>query len=138
MKEKLVTHPGIVSKIENGKAEVTVITKSACASCEINGSCNISETKEKVIEVELKPGDHYEKGQTVVVEMKQSLGHWAVLLGYFFPFLVVCGGLITFISLGIDQGIAGLSSLLLLAFYYLVLYLLRGYLSTKFSQRIHL
>lgn len=138
MKEKLVTHPGIVSKIENGKAEVTVITKSACASCEIKGSCNISETKEKIIEVDLLPGDKYEKGQNVVVEMKQSLGHWAVLIGYFFPFLVVLGGLITFISLGIDQGIAGLSSLLLLGVYYLVLYFLRGYLSTKFSQRIHL
>ena len=138
MKEKLVTHPGIVRKIEDGRAEVTVITKSACTSCEINGSCNISETKEKIIEVDMMPGDRFEKGQTVVVEMKQSLGKWAVLLGYFFPFLVVLGGLILFISLGVDQGIAGISSLLLLAVYYLALYLMRGFLSTKFSQRIRL
>lgn len=138
MKEKLVSHPGIISKLEDGKAEVTVITKSACTSCEIKGSCSISETKEKIIEVDLAPGDHFEKGMQVNVEMKQSLGHWAVLLGYFIPFLVVFGGLILFISMGMDEGLAGISSLLVLGLYYLVLYLMRGFLSTKFSQRIHL
>ena len=136
MKEKLVTHPGIVSKVEKGRAEVTVVTHSACASCEIKGVCSISETKEKTIEVDLKPGESYREGQQVTVEMKESLGHWAVLIGYFFPFLVVLGGLILFISIGMDQGMAGLLSLLALAVYYLVLYLLRGALRTRFSQRI--
>ena len=117
-------------------AEVSVITHSACASCEIKGSCSIGETKEKLIEVEITPGEHYQTGQQVTVEMKQSLGHWAVLLGYFFPFLVVFGGLILFISAGLNQGIAGLLSLLLLAAYYLILYFLRGFLRSRFSQRI--
>ena len=138
MREKLVTHPGIIKQISGGKAEVTVITKSACSSCEIKGSCNISETKEKIIEVELQPGDRYENGQQVTVEMKQSLGSWAVLLGYFFPFLVVVLGLVTFVSIGFNEGISGLLSLGLLGVYYLGLYSMKGFLKSKFSQRIRM
>ncbi len=136
MKNKLVTHPGVINKVEDGKAEVMVVTHSACASCEIKGVCSISDTKEKIIEVDLGPGENYAKGQPVTVEMKASLGHWAVLLGYFFPFLVVLIGLVLFISAGMDQGIAGLLSLLLLAFYYVMLYFFRGFLRSRFTQQI--
>lgn len=136
MQEKLVTHPGIVKSVEQGKAEVTVITKSACASCEVKSSCAIGDTKAKIIEVDLAPGEKYEAGQNVVVEMKQSIGSWAVLLGYFFPFLVVLIGLIIFVSLGMDEGISGLLSLSLAVLYYLILYTFRGRLKKKFTYHI--
>ncbi len=118
-------------------AEVTVITKSACASCEVKSSCAIGETKAKVIDVDLRPGEKYEQGQQVTVEMKQSMGSWAVLLGYFFPFLVVLFGLIIFTSSGMDEGLSGLLSLGLLIPYYLVLYTLRDFFKRRFSYQIH-
>ena len=137
MKEKIVTHPGIVSKVEQGTVEVTVITKSACASCEVKSSCAIGETKAKVIDVDLQPGEKYQQGQQVTVEMKQSMGSWAVLLGYFFPFLVVLVGLIIFTSSGLDEGLSGLFSLGLLVPYYIVLYTLRDFFKKRFSYQIH-
>ena len=132
MSNVTITHPGIIKNLSLDKAEVSIITNSACASCEAKTSCSISETKEKIIEVSLSPSDKYQLGQHVMVEMKQSMGAWAVLLGYFFPFLFVLIGLIIFTSLGIDQGLSALFSLGLLVPYYLILYLSRGRLKKSF------
>jgi len=136
VKEKTVTHPGIVKSVGHGKAEVMIVANSACGSCEIKGACGVSESEEKIIEVNLLTGEAYNSGQSVIVEMKQSLGNWAVLLGYFFPFLVVLGGLIVFVSVGMNEGLAGLFSLALLAIYYLGLFSFRKFISKKFTYTI--
>ena len=136
MKEKTVTHPGLIKSVDGSKAEVMVVANAACGTCEVKGACSVSESEEKIIEVDLMPGDNYSPGQAVEVEMKQSLGNWAVLLGYFFPFLFVLGSLIIFINSGIDQGLSGLLSLLVLGVYYLLLYLLRGFLKSKFTYNV--
>lgn len=136
MSESTISHPGIISKIEGSKAEVTVQVNSGCASCEIKGSCSISESVAKIIEVDLENADMYSQGQLVSVEMKQSQGSYAVIFGYLFPFVVVFLSLIVFIGLGIDQGISGLLSLGMLVPYYLVLYLLRNFFKKKFSYRL--
>lgn len=136
MKEKTVTHPGTIKSVEHGKADVMVIANSACGTCDIKGACGVSESEEKIIQVDLKPGERYSAGEQVVVEMKQSLGNWAVLLGYFFPFLVVLIGLIVFISIGLDEGISGLFALALLGLYYLGLYSFKNFITNKFTYRI--
>ena len=133
MSSTIITHPGIIKNLNSHRAEVSIIVNSGCASCEIKGSCSISDTKEKIIEVSLSPSDKYEMGQRVTVEMKQSLGSWAVLLGYFFPFLLVLIGLIIFTSIGIDEGISALLSLGILIPYYAVLYLTKDLLGKQFS-----
>ncbi len=103
MNEKIVNHLGFIKNIQGRKAEVSITVNSACSSCEIKGSCGVSEAKEKIIEVNLMPSDRFEQGQEVMVEMKQSLGSWAVLLGYFFPFLVVVISLFSLVSAGVDE-----------------------------------
>ena len=109
---------------------------SGCASCEVKGACTVSDVEEKVVNVSTPNADSYRIGQMITIEMSQSLGTWAVLLGYVFPFLVLFLGLILFINLGLDQGLAGVFSLLLLVPYYSVLYLLRDYFSTRFTYNI--
>ncbi len=136
MSEKTITHNGTVQEVKNGKALISVMTQSACVSCEIKGSCTLSDVKEKIIEVELREGQQFEKGKVVNVEMKQTAGTWAVLLGYFFPFLVVLGGLILFTASGLGQGTAGLLSLSLLVPYYLVLYFFRTAIRKRFTFRV--
>ena len=69
--------------------------------------------------------------------MKETTGIWAVLLGYFFPFLVVLAGLIIFSVAGMNQGLAGLLSMALLAPYYFLLYLFRSYIRKKFTFNVH-
>lgn len=136
MADKTITHPGYIKTIKDKKAEVVIISKSGCASCQINKSCGVSDMAEKIIEVELTAEQNYKVGDNVTVIMKQSQGNWAVLLGYVFPFLVVLIGLITFTNLGYDQAISGLISLSLMIPYYAIIYLLRNTLKKNFSYQI--
>jgi sigma-E factor negative regulatory protein RseC len=136
LKKNIVTHPGIVKKVESNRIEIAIMVTSACASCEIKGACSVSDVEEKSVMVDINNNEQYKVGQNVTIEMSQSLGTWAVLLGYVFPFLVLLTGLIIFIELGLDQGIAGILSLALLLPYYFTIYLLREYLGTRFNYNI--
>ncbi|HFB61628.1 MAG TPA: hypothetical protein ENJ69_01460 [Bacteroidetes bacterium] len=134
--EETVTHPGIVKKIEGNKAEISVISKASCVSCSLNNVCSVSDMKEKIIEVDLADMGQYQEGENVTVEMKQSYGTWAVLLGYFFPFLVLFFGLILFLHWGLDQGLAGILAIALLIPYYGLLYLMRDFFKKRFRYHV--
>ncbi len=137
MKESIVTHSGMVQNISDGRALVSIIAKSACISCQIKGSCSLSDVEEKIIEVDLYEDDKDIKvGAQVTVEMKESLGTWAVLLGYVFPFLLVFISLVIFTFIGLDEGLAGLFSVLVLAPYYIIMYLSSRFLRKRFTYRI--
>lgn len=136
MKKNIVTHPGIIKNINGETVEVAIIVKSGCASCEIKGACSVSDISEKSVKVRVPEPNQFKPNQNVTIEMQQSLGTWAVLLGYIFPFLVLLVSLIIFLNIGLDQGMAGLLSLFLLIPYYLMLYMFRNYLGSKFSYNI--
>jgi len=136
MAEKIITHPGYVKKVEGETAEVVIISKSGCASCEINGSCSVSDMEEKIIDVDLTKGQTYKAGDQVSVEMKQSQGSWAVMLGYVFPFFVILISMIVLSYTNLDEGLTGLISLGLLIPYYSLIYFLKDYLKKNFSYRI--
>lgn len=118
-------------------AEVMIISKSACATCDIGGSCSVSDTKEKVIDVRLpNHGESYQVGQQVTVKMKQSSGVWAILFGYVFPFVAVVLSLVILTSMNLDQGLAGVLSLSILAPYYFIIYLNRNLFKKRFDHSI--
>ncbi len=131
-----VTHPGIIVQISGHVAEILILSKSACSSCQVKGACNMSEMEEKKVFVELPHEHQFESGQQVNIIMRQSLGNLAVFLGYILPFLVLLATLIGSISIGLSEGIAGLLALVILAPYYFVLYQLRHRLQKKFSFQL--
>jgi sigma-E factor negative regulatory protein RseC len=135
--DKIVTHPGVVKQINGNKISVSVISKAGCASCQIKDSCSVGEVEEKIVEMDMPHGFSFKEGQMVTVEMKQSLGTFAVLLGYVFPFVVILLSLILFIRLGIDQGLAGIFSLATLVPYYGALYLSKDYFRKKFRYNLY-
>ncbi len=135
--DKIVTHPGIIKQVEGGKVSVSVISKAGCASCQLKGSCSVGEVEEKIVEMNLPKGFSFKEGQMVTVEMKQSLGTFAVLLGYVFPFLVILLSLILFLQLGLDQGLAGIFSLLTLVPYYGILFLAKDFFKKKFQYNLY-
>jgi len=137
MAEKTITHPGYIREVNGKTAKVMIISKSGCASCEINGSCSVSDTDEKIIDVELNASQNFKAGSQVTVEMKQSQGTWAVLLGYVFPFLVVLTSMIVLQNFNLDEGLTGVISLSLLIPYYTALYFSRGLLSKNFHYKIY-
>lgn len=137
MSEKIITHPGYIRNINSTNAEIVIMSTSGCASCEIGGSCSVSDTEEKIIDVDLTEGHNFKIGSQVTVEMKQSQGTWAVLLGYVFPFIVVLISLIVLSNFGLDEGLSGVISLALLIPYYTALYYSKDLLKKSFHYKIY-
>jgi sigma-E factor negative regulatory protein RseC len=134
--EKEVTHIGIVKQIENGGIRVSIVTQSGCASCQIKGSCNMSEQKEKELEIDCIPSE-YHIGQQVEVRLKESQGFHALFLGYILPFLVL---IITMFLLSIttsNEGIIGLGAIASLVVYYGALMLFRDKIKKKFTYEVY-
>jgi len=131
-----ITHPGIIDKISSDSVFVKILAMSACSSCHAKSMCSVAEIEEKIVEVKKEDGREYQEGQNVTVAMQKSLGGKAVFLGYLLPFLLLIGVLILVLSLTGNEGIAGLSAIVVLIPYYWLLYMLRNRLKKTFSFRI--
>lgn len=131
-----ITHDGLISQIKDEVITVMIVSKASCASCSVKGACSASDMEEKIVDVKRSLHGNYNVGDKVVVMMDQSLGTWAVMFGYVFPFLVLLIGLIIFTQLLDNEGIAGLLALSLLAPYYLILYLSRRRMEKTFQFKI--
>ena len=131
----MIDHDGIIDHIVNDVAHVKIDSQSACSACHAKGVCGAADQKEKYLDVHLH-GASYQVGETVRVLVAKNLGFKAVLLGYFYPFLLVMAILISLTLIGLDESKAGLFSLLSVIPYYLGLYLLRDRIGTKFTFSI--
>ena len=116
-----ITHPGIVENVTESTVFVKILAMSACSSCHAKGMCNLAEMEEKVVEVRKESGREFRGGDKVTVTMRRSQGSKAVMLGYVVPFLVMMGMLVLVLVLTGNEGLAGLSAILVLVPYYWVL-----------------
>ena len=132
---KTIEHKGLVKEINDNSVIVSIISNTGCLSCQVKGSCNISEIEEKEIEV-VNHNEILKIGEHVEVFFKESLGFRAVFLGYILPFLVVFSILIITKILGFNEGMSGLLSLVSLLPYYFIIYLLKNKLKKTFSFSI--
>jgi sigma-E factor negative regulatory protein RseC len=131
-----IEHPGIIDRVDEESVFVKVLAMSACSSCHAKSMCNIAEVEEKIVEVRKVPGKDYKVGESVTVSMRRSQGSVAVLLGYFVPFLLLFGVLLLVLFISGNEGLAGLSAILILIPYYWLLYIFRNRLKSRFSFRI--
>ena len=131
-----ISHPGIVEQVTDDKIIVKIIAMSACSSCHAKGMCNVADMEEKIVEVRKIPHRDFQKNDQVTVSMKKSLGSRAVLLGYIFPFVLMIATLLLVLFLIGDEGVAGLSAILILIPYYWLLYIYRKKLKSTFSFTI--
>lgn len=131
-----IQHPGIIEGIGLNKVQVNIMSQSACSSCHSKGMCTVAEMENKTVDVSKTPDFNYKVGDQVTVYMKKSLGRKAVYYGYLFPFLLMFGTLTLVLFLSSNEGLAALSSLLLLIPYYYALFKLKDKLSTTFEFKI--
>jgi len=131
-----IQHDGIIQQINSDSIFVSIVSMASCASCQVKGVCSASDTQEKIVEVKKETDRTYEIGDKVTIVIDQSVGTWAVLLGYVFPLILVVAALITLTSIMDDQGSAGLISIGLLIPYYTGLYLSRKYTANKFEFKL--
>jgi sigma-E factor negative regulatory protein RseC len=128
-----IKHEGRIVSIDGEKIYVSIMSKSACASCHAKGMCTVSEMKEKIIEVCCPEDQEFKVGEKVVVSMRKSSGNKAVFLGYFLPFLILVTALFTLNQLFEDEGIAALISIGILIPYYLILFIRKEKIKKKFN-----
>jgi len=131
----MIDHEGVIDHITGDVAHVKINSVSACASCHAKGVCSAADQKEKSLDIPLH-GKSFSAGETVRVQVARHLGFKAVGLGYFYPFLILMAILIILLTLGISELQAGLFALLSLPPYYLLLYLFRRRIGSRFSFSI--
>ncbi len=129
-----IKHQGIVESIDGDHVKVKILQSSACSSCSVKGHCNLSETKEKIIDIYDKNAGDYIHGQKVLVCGTTSMGMKAVILAFVLPFLVLFFSL--FMSMAItdgDEAISAIVSMCALIPYYIIIYIFRNKISRNFS-----
>lgn len=128
-----IKHNGVVDGVEEGCVRVRILQSSACSACKVASHCNASETKEKIIEVQVADAVKYQLGDSVVVVADTAVGFRASLYGYFLPLLLMVVVLVAVLKITQSEGYAAVSALGILIPYYIGLYLLRNKLRNKLS-----
>ena len=87
--EHRISHEGIITAIDDNNVEVKILSKSACASCNIKGACNMSEMKEKIININTPKANDFQIGQNVMVSMGLGQANKAVVFAYVIPTIIL-------------------------------------------------
>ena len=128
-----IKHNGVVDGVEEGCVRVRILQSSACSACKVAAHCNASETKEKIIEVQVADADRYQRGDSVIVVADTAVGLRASLYGYLLPLILMVVSLVAVLKITQSEGYAAVSALGILIPYYIGLYLLRNKLRNKLS-----
>jgi len=131
-----IEHQGIVSKIAGGKVYVNLTNVSNCSSCHVQSMCQVSDVDRKEIEIVDARNSQFKKGDKVEVSFDRSLGPKALFLGYLLPFVLVLLTLLIAYEVTADEALSGLSSLIILIPYYLILYSFRSKLKKEFAFKL--
>jgi sigma-E factor negative regulatory protein RseC len=132
---KTVSHKGVVVAVDGNKIKVQIESVSACAACHAKGMCTLSDKEDKLIDIECSKAADKKVGDVVTVVVAQQRGMQAVVLAYILPAIVVILSLVGLLNI-VSEPVAIILSLLLLAVYYLILYLLRNKISSKFVMTL--
>ena len=130
--EERIDHEGTVVSVFEDAVIVRVVASSACNNCAAKSFCAPSESKDKDIRVEGFSGD-FVSGERVKVFMQQSMGFKALCIGYLIPFVVVLATLVIALKTTGNELVSGLSALMILLPYYLIIRLLSQKISKSFG-----
>lgn len=130
--KKEIYHDGKIIEITPEFTSVEIISSSACSQCHAKGLCGFSEEESKVVMVPTSPYTERKVGDTVTLALKQTMGLKAVWISYVIP-LIILMILVLSLSSVIDNEVwTGLTAIGGVAFYYLVIWLLRDKLKNEF------
>ena len=135
MNEK-IEHEGVISRLNEGKAWVSVVQSSACADCHARSMCHLSGRKEKVIEIPYIDAFFHE-GDKVIVIGSTSSGLQAVWYAFVIPLILIVSGLVICLSYFNSESLAALAAIVVLAAYFFILYMFRDKFKKKFVFRIN-
>ncbi|PSK82674.1 SoxR reducing system RseC family protein [Prolixibacter denitrificans] len=130
-----IFHRGVVKFADDHRIVVGIVSQSACVSCSVNGSCNMSDVKEKEVEIESWKGT-YTRGEFVEVIASESQGFRALFVAYILPLIILLITLIVLLQTTGNESLAAAASLGVLVPYYGILYLLKEKIKQKLNFSI--
>ncbi len=130
MSHSKVSHKGTVVAVNGNVVSVKIEVMGACSKCHAKGLCSAADMSEKIIECTSE--ESFIKGDEVMVEMESRLGFKAVIYAFFIPFVLVVSSLLAAYFFTGSETIAAISSIAVLAPYYLTIYLLKDHFKRKF------
>ena len=89
MENNSISHIGIVQSVDGQEVTVKMTVESACAACHAKSLCGVSDSKDKIVKAVNVSDAHFEVGEKVNVEMRQSLAMKAIVICYLLPFGVL-------------------------------------------------
>ena len=126
-----IAHEGSVQQADGNSVTVLLSPRTNCAGCLEKNSCNISGKENKMVTISgnfnVRPGD------SVIVSMKQSIGYFALFLGYLLPLFLVVLLLVLLLLFSVNELLAGLLSIAVLIPYYMLLIVFRKEINKKIS-----
>ena len=125
-KSSRVQHEGIVKSISTQTLEVSIISHSACSGCHAKSACGIADMKEKVITAQ-RPREELRPGDKVIVYASVNNAFYSVLLAYIMPSILIIA------TIFFLEKYAAISSLILLAGYFIILYFCRNKIARKIN-----
>ena len=125
-----VHHEGIVRSISDKTLEILIISHSACSGCHAKGACGLDKATQKLITVPL-PEEELHVGDKVTVYASLGNAFYSVLLAYVVPSVLIIASIFFLEMSGSNELTAAVYSLLLLALYFGILYLLRHRINKK-------
>ena len=124
-KSSRVQHEGIVKSISTQTLEVSIISHSACSGCHAKSACGIADMKEKVITAQ-RPREE-------LVYASVNNAFYSVLLAYIMPSILIIATIFFLEKSGSSELYAAISSLILLAGYFIILYFCRNKIARKIN-----
>jgi sigma-E factor negative regulatory protein RseC len=120
-----IQHRGVVERIEGARVFVKVERGTACQACHAKGLCG-EQGEDRIIEVRTPYASTFERGERVVVALlKTKMGYSSVIWAYVLPLVVLMAVLLGSHALGATDGLSALLSILAVAVYYVVIYIMR-------------
>lgn len=129
-------HEGFVESVDGNTVRVRILQASACSGCQVKSLCKVSESKEKLIDVECSDASRFSVAQKVNVVGTTGQGMRAVMLAFTVPLVLLLAVVIGCSALGLSDGTAAVCALAVLVPYYILLFLMRGRLNRRFQFRI--
>lgn len=128
---------GVVEHIGPNRVDVRITQASACGGCSLSSHCNAAECRSTLISVALPDAGTYAVGERVRVSTSMTAVSSALWVGFGFPLILLLVGFgAAKMVLGLSEVQAALMGLLLLAVYYIIIYIAQRYIGRKVVFRI--
>ncbi|MBP5741790.1 MAG: SoxR reducing system RseC family protein [Bacteroidales bacterium] len=127
-----ISHIGRIKTVGPEFTTVEIISESACSACHAAGLCTAAEAVKKDVTVPTDLRAGFTPGETVSVNLRKSMGTKAVVLAYVVPLFILLILVVSLSFTNIHELVVGTIALVGIGLWYLVIYMLRGRLSSEY------